>query len=186
MPHTYTNIAIDGGGPRVCVYLGALAAVGNLKNVRRFMGVSVGALIAVMLAMDYTIGDILNIANHTSLREHMVPSLRDLLNACKKGGILGNDKLTLLVDAHIATALGRKNATFLDLYTKFGRELIVVAASIQTHQPRYFCVRYCTAHADPACDCYVVHGSAGGAVSDVPGRRVLRRRVCADGATGLL
>ena len=141
MPHTYTNIAIDGGGASGYVYLGALAAIGDLKNVRRFMGISVGAILAVMLAMEYTIGDIMNITERTSLREHMVPSLKDLWNARKNGGLLGNDKLTLLVDAHIATALGSKNATFLDLYTKFSREVIIVATNIRTHRPRYFCVQ---------------------------------------------
>ena len=141
MPRTYTNIAIDGGGASGYAYLGALAAVGDLKNVRRFMGISVGAIIAVLLAMEYTIGDIINIADRTPLREHMVPSLTDLWNARKNGGLLGNNKLTLLIDAHIETALGSKNATFLDLYTKFSREVIIVAANIRTHRPRYFCVQ---------------------------------------------
>ena len=141
MQRTYTNIAIDGGGASVCVYLGALAAMVNIKNVFRFMGVSVGALLAVMLAMGHTIGDIMDIADRTVLRDLAVPSLSDLWNARKNGGILGNDKLMPLVDAHLEEGLGSKNATFLDLYTKFSREVIIVAAHIRTHRPRYFCVQ---------------------------------------------
>ena len=105
MQRTYTNIAIDGGGASVCVYLGALAAMVNIKNVFRFMGVSVGALLAVMLAMGHTIGDIMDIADRTVLRDLAVPSLSDLWNARKNGGILGNDKLMPLVDAHLEEGL---------------------------------------------------------------------------------
>ena len=138
--HTYENIAIDGGGANGYVYLGVLAAVGNMKNVRRFLGISVGSIIAALLAMNYTLGDVIGLADRTIMHEHMIPSLADLWNVRKNGGLLGNDKLTALVDDHIAHAFGTKHGTFLDLYTKFNRELIIVATNIRTHQPRYFCV----------------------------------------------
>ena len=133
------NLAIDSGGIYGPVYVGALAALGDLSRYKRILGVSVGAFVALLVVLGYTIHDIGIAGRKLNPRKIIAGTIIDNLRILKTGGRADNLKIYKIVGKYLALAFnGNPDATFGDLYKKTGRQLIVVGTNIRTGQPRYF------------------------------------------------
>lgn len=64
MKYHFKNLIFEGGGVKGIAYVGALSVLeqkGVLQNIKRVGGASAGAIVALLLALDYTIAEIKNI-----------------------------------------------------------------------------------------------------------------------------
>lgn len=133
------NLAIDSGGIYGPVYVGALAAMGNLSRFTRVLGVSVGAFVALLVVLGYSIHEIGVAGRKLNPRKIISGTIIDSLRVLKTGGRSDNSKIYKIVGKYVAKSFnGNPDATFGDLYKLTGRQLIVVGTNIRTGQPRYF------------------------------------------------
>ena len=135
-----TGIAIDGGGPFGYAYIGALLALGDLSTLRNLLGISIGSIITTLLAIGYTAQEIGDIADQCNMYSKGRPRLRDLLNFKKRGGVLSNNIVPDTLAPYIARKCSSRDATFGEIYQRYGRNLVIVATNIRDGTPRYFCV----------------------------------------------
>jgi predicted acylesterase/phospholipase RssA len=135
----YTNLAIDAGGIFGPIYVGALAALGDLNRFTRILGVSIGSMIGMMLILGYTLDEVGIIGRKMNFRKLISGNILDALRISKTGGRANIDKMMKVFGKHIANKCdGNPDITFGELYKITGRELIVVAANVCTNKPRYF------------------------------------------------
>ena len=136
---SFENLVIDGGGLLGPAYVGALAALGDLSRYKRVMGISIGSVYAMLICLAYTIDEIGVMTRGSSPKRLMSGSLLETLSVHSTGGRSNNALLYRMIGKHIAPRFGgNPDATFGDVFCKYGRMLVVVGTSIPTNTPRYF------------------------------------------------
>lgn len=128
------NIAIQGGGIRAIAYVGALKELSDqnkLNTVLRFAGTSAGALVASLLAVGYTVGELITLMSAMDIRKFKM-GYNPFRIFTKYGIHSGNYILSFVRDA-IAKAPGknfRASSTFRELHEKGAKELYIFATNM--------------------------------------------------------
>jgi NTE family protein len=129
-----TNLALKGGGVRGIAYLGALEVLETkniLPGIKRFAGTSAGALLALKLALGYTVPEISEIMHKLDFKDftkgkHLLPFLR-------KYGLHSGDYILEFVKTIIKQNKHHtlnENATFQDMKDAGCKDLYVYACNM--------------------------------------------------------
>jgi predicted acylesterase/phospholipase RssA len=135
----YRNLVLAGGGIRGMAYIGAIAALRQLRvldKIERVLGCSVGAIFALLVALDYTheeLHDILIHFDYFSIKD------LDFLGLIDKWGVESGAKVEKFLNQLIKRKTDLNDPTFKELRVKTGnKELIVNAVAIDTFTIKYF------------------------------------------------
>nr|XP_022321595.1 uncharacterized protein LOC111123501 isoform X3 [Crassostrea virginica] len=139
----FENLVFAGGGAKGVAYPGALQVleeVGVLKKIKRFAGTSVGSITALMVALGYTSQDTREVARMdlTKYFDASCGKLSLLYNLLKYLGWHPMNTFYDFIGDIVEKKLGCKDATFLDLYKRTGKELCVVVTNLTNMEEEYF------------------------------------------------
>ena len=135
------SLVLAGGGVRALAHVGAitrLAQEKHLDTVTHYAGSSAGAIVAALMAAQYTIEELFAYMMKLNLRDFAKDSLvKEGINLVKSYGVHSNDKLEQSIEQGIASKMG-SNATFQQLKIKTGNTLVVTATNLTTSQTEVF------------------------------------------------
>ena len=134
------TLTIAGGGLRSIAAIGSLIHLRDLdllKDITKYAGVSAGSIISTLLVLDYTPEEILelflNIGKYVHDPLYMIPY--NLI--CKYGMYNGNKMITFL-GTYFTNKGHSKDITFLELFNKTQKELVMTGTSISIRDTFYF------------------------------------------------
>lgn len=115
------NLVFKGCGAKGVAYVGAMQALeklGLLSHIKRVAGSSSGSIIAILLAIGYTVEELHEhltypFAEFKDAAKNPIQNLEDLIN---NGGVCHGDKFKCWLATLIENKLGKPNATFADLH----------------------------------------------------------------------
>tara|TARA_B100000795_G_C22804493_1_gene443966 strand:+ start:4879 stop:5724 length:846 start_codon:yes stop_codon:yes gene_type:complete len=125
------NLVFKGGGVLGIAYAGAIEVLekkGVLKKIKRVSGTSVGAVIAMLVALKYNSNEIKDILKYTNLKD-----FEDNLNPLKittKYGLYDGDVLLNWIKGLIKKKTGNENTTFAELNSKEYLDLKVYSTDL--------------------------------------------------------
>ncbi|XP_048773630.2 uncharacterized protein LOC125678888 [Ostrea edulis] len=139
----FENLVFEGGGAKGVVYPGALLALeelGILKKIKRIAGTSVGSMTACMLALGYNSQEIRKVMkkDFSTFFDARFGHLSLLPNLLRYFGWQPMNSLYKFTGELVEEKLGSKDATFMDLYNKTGKELCVVVTNVNNMEEEYF------------------------------------------------
>ena len=146
----YTNIVFSGGGIKGISHCGSLLELdemGILYNndktmkITKICGVSAGAMIAVLFAINYSPIEISNIVKDLDFRKIMDDKygcIRDFINFTGNWGICKGKFIQKMMKNLIAAKTGNGEYTFSDLFNDTGIELVIVATNLSIKKTCYF------------------------------------------------
>lgn len=132
----YENLIFEGGSTKSIAYLGAIQELHNinvLKNIKRFGGTSSGSIVATLLALDYTIDELIVEIENINL-EHLIDDkigfIRDGINFLTNYGVAPGKKLIEVMERYIKKKTNNDNMTFKELYEYNNKELHIIVSNI--------------------------------------------------------
>lgn len=131
------NLYLDGGGIFGFCLCGSLQILKDyqlINNVKNILGVSVGGLIALMLCLSYTIDEIYTFSFHIDLVKLINLQENSLSNIMIQFGFDSGDKFIKILKMIIRKKMGKENVTFLELFQKTGKKLILVGSNLTTRR----------------------------------------------------
>lgn len=140
----YKSIVFSGGGILGTAYIGALQPLferGLLKSVKRFAGASVGSIFAATLACGGDCDFLLKKFNGTDFRifkDSEWNFVSDCYRLYMNYGYYSGDPLEKWCSEIVAELTGKVDITFLELYTRTGNELVIVATNFNRRKSVYF------------------------------------------------
>ena len=136
----FTHLVLSGGGFMGSVYLGAFSYLRQetdlLKNIKTFIGTSVGSVIATALVLDIPMNDIEKYWKYMFNEETLLYDIDiiNIFNIFNEYGIDDGKRCT----NNLKEVL--KEITFLDLAKKTGKDLIICATNALNMEATYFSV----------------------------------------------
>ncbi|XP_046846665.1 uncharacterized protein LOC124440335 isoform X2 [Xenia sp. Carnegie-2017] len=141
---SFENLVFEGGGSKGIAYVGALQVleeVGILKNIKRFAGASVGAMVASLVAIRVSpeelqqflcqdVGKVLS--DHSCGYCSLLPNLR------KGFGWNSGKKLNHWFGEQLKERTGDSNITFKEVFRLFGTEICIVVTNLNHMSVEYF------------------------------------------------
>lgn len=130
------ELSISGGGVKGYAYLGALyqlEKIGELNNLKKIIGVSIGSLFASALALGFKAKELINF-----LFEYNIKEIKDIdiTGFLKRKSILKGEKFKEFV-IKIIEQKANKDITLKDMYKLTGIELIVVVSCVNDKTVKY-------------------------------------------------
>jgi predicted acylesterase/phospholipase RssA len=135
------RLIFSGGGIRVISYLGVIQVLkehGLLKHVKEFCGVSAGALVALMLALEYKLHIIENFCFQYDFSEVRSVEPEDTLEFLENYGVDNGEKLQTLIEKILKHKGHKPTATFADLAAGGVKSIRMWASDIQNMRPIEF------------------------------------------------
>lgn len=138
----YSNLALSGGAFRSISLLGAikyLEEINILKDFKNYIGTSAGGIILFLLLIGYTSNEINNI-----LKEELTYltnlDFGNLSNIYLDLGIDDGSKNENLLRKYLYSKTNLNSITFIEFAKKFGYNLIITGANLDTQDTDYFSV----------------------------------------------
>lgn len=142
----FKNLVFEGGGVKGIAYVGALEVLndkGILKNIERVAGTSAGAMVAVLVGLNYSaaeISDILWKINFKNFLDDSFGTVRDINRLINEYGWYKGDFFRNLMADFIKDKTGNGEATFRDLAkAKKYRDIYLIGADLSTGFSEVFC-----------------------------------------------
>lgn len=138
----YNSLILSGGGIKGMVYIGLIKKLEDkdlIKNIRIMYGTSIGSLLCLMLNLNYTSSELINLLINTNfelLYNLKIKSLFD--NNCN--GMDNMHYLSSFVDFILSYKNYDKNITFIELFKKTNIEFGCVATKLYNFEE--FCFNY--------------------------------------------
>ncbi|MHB1947595.1 MAG: patatin-like phospholipase family protein [Gammaproteobacteria bacterium] len=137
----YKNLVFQGGGSAGVAYIGAIKKLEALesedkfsfKKLQRVGGASVGAIMALLIALDYKADEIytrIGNLNFSSLQDDRFGIVGDIVRLDENYGIYNSDLLLKLLQNFIFEKTGNKDATFGDFRRLGFKDLYVVTTKV--------------------------------------------------------
>jgi predicted patatin/cPLA2 family phospholipase len=152
-----TTLVLGPGGIKGFLILGALDVLYKydiLENVKRYVGVSIGSVISLLLVCGYTVSEIFQIAlDMPNLFEDfmMISQIKEFMKLLKdsveSGGLLSSDIIRDLIEEKVIDKYGFV-MTLKQLYEATGDEYVSVALNVTTDTTMYFSYK---THPDMSC-----------------------------------
>lgn len=135
------TLCFSGGGIRGIAFAGALAyleSINNIKleNINTFIGTSIGAVYATLLALKYDINEIIDFILNFNF-EILFPSI-NCDNIFNNYGLCNNKKIKITIEHFIKSKYDVLDLTFLELYNLTQNKLIITGADITNAKVDYF------------------------------------------------
>ena len=146
MAYHFKNLVFEGGGVKGIAYVGALEVLdkeGILKNIKRVAGTSAGAMVAVLVGLNYTateISEILWDLNFQKFLDDTFGYARDIDRFINEYGWYKGDFFRDKMAEFIKNKTGDGEATFKDLAkAKKYRDIYLIGADLSTGFTKVFC-----------------------------------------------
>ena len=146
MAYHFKNLVFEGGGVKGIAYVGALEVLdkeGILKNIKRVAGTSAGAMVAVLVGLNYTtteISEILWDLNFKNFLDDNFGMVRDIDRLINEYGWYKGDFFRDKMAEFIEGKTGNGEATFKDLAkAKKFRDIYLIGADLSTGFSKVFC-----------------------------------------------
>lgn len=135
-----TRLCLSGGGVRVISYIGALQVLEEeedlLKNITEFLGVSAGALVALLLCLGYSLTELNTIMRDLDFSEIRAIDPEKLLGYDEHYGIDDGEGLRELIKGLLKRKGLLPGVTFIDLPKD--KKLRIWATDLNDLKPREF------------------------------------------------
>lgn len=134
----YKNIILGGGGIKGISTLGSLQELeklGCLSNLNKYIGSSVGGLLAVFLAIGYSVSDLSKIAFEINFKKFQS---YDISNIFEKYGVDNGNLFMNLMKAIFNRLEKNLDITFIEYNEKYKKEIILTGSNISKNEPIYF------------------------------------------------
>ena len=142
----FRNLVFEGGGVKGIAYVGALEVLdkeGILKNIKRVAGTSAGAMVAVLVGLNYTASEISEILwdlNFQNFLDDTFGYARDIDRLINEYGWYKGDFFRDKMADYIKNKTGNGEATFKDLAkAKKYRDIYLIGADLSTGFTKVFC-----------------------------------------------
>lgn len=135
------NIFIDAGGIygfAICGCLVELERNELLQNIENILGCSVGSIYGLYLALGMTGEEIINITFNIDINSLVDIKKNNLINIYKYYGFENGNKFANIIKSIIKYKTGNENFTFLELYEKYKKNLIIIGSNINTRRHELF------------------------------------------------
>jgi len=140
----YDALIFSGGGIRGIAYGGVVEALDELNllsKVKKFAGVSAGAIAAGLIAVGYNgkdVKDILLKIDFEQFKDNSYFHTMDLYNLINYYGIYSGDKILEFYGKLLEDKTGNKDITFKQLYDEYGVTLVIVVSCLNKEKPYYY------------------------------------------------
>jgi len=134
----YRKLVLSGGGIKGISFVGAIKILnlyGILDTIDTYVGCSAGAIISLFLSIGYQHYELYQLFTKINFFDYQEINVENFLT--KKGMDSGN-KLMRLFEAITKRKGVSFETTFIDLYQKTSKELIIGGSNITTNRVRYF------------------------------------------------
>ena len=131
------TIVLGGGGVKAIAHIGALQALNNagyMRLVRRYVGLSAGSLVALGLALGYSLNALRDICDRFDFAVLQEPAPEGFLSFLDNYGIDTGDKLIRFLQALLTIKGFPADLKFSQLPS-----LTVVASNMSSGRPEVFC-----------------------------------------------
>jgi len=139
MSYNFKNLVLEGGGVKGLAYIGALNVLnkkGVLDNVERVAGSSAGAIVALLIGLDYSMEDIEEILKTTNIMHFLDDDwgfIRDTIRFINEYGIYPGNSFREWVGKRIEKKTGNSECTFQEFHDKgIGREMFFIGTNLST------------------------------------------------------
>ena len=135
------SLVLSSGGNRGIMYGGVVRFLernGTLQKIHTFVGSSIGALFATLLAIGYTSAEIDNVIMTNNLKDMLPTDEFEITNMLYKFALYSHNNMEKLVRKLVSDKLELPNITFAQLYKFFKVTLVVTACCLNTSQTEYF------------------------------------------------
>jgi predicted acylesterase/phospholipase RssA len=128
------NLVISSGGINILCLVGSLKYLNNnnlLNNVKCYFGISAGAILCTMLALDYTIDEIIDFFKNMDFLKFL--GKYDVTNFINNYGLSYGESRDIIAQSFIIYKLGEKNKdyTFKQLYDDKKKELHLFCVCVE-------------------------------------------------------
>ena len=144
---TIKRIILEGGGVKGIAFVGGLRALSDrdlISNIKQIAGSSAGGIVAVLMAVGYSISDMEQIfkdINFNKLKDDSFGFFRDSARLLKHYGIYKGDYFKKLMGEFIRKKTGDDKFTFKQLFEKTGTELLLTGTNLSYRKTDYFHVK---------------------------------------------
>ena len=142
--HTFTALAIEGGGAKGIALGGTLRALEEFKILRcikRIAGSSAGAICASLLSVGFNAAEITELLIQTDMNKFMDDKFgvfRDTLNLLKNYGQCPGDYFLNWIEALLAKKTGIANITFKNVFMQYDVDLRITSVCVNTGKLEMF------------------------------------------------
>ncbi|MGC6175507.1 patatin-like phospholipase family protein [Lacrimispora sp. 38-1] len=144
-----TNLVFEGGGIKGLAYIGVIKELETsnvLPHIKRYGGSSAGAIIALMLALNYNYNEVNDMFEQLDILKFKDDSngvLRDISRLMNDYGWLKGRFLKEWIEEIIAKKTNNKDVTFKELHDNYSNEnfkdLYILGTNLTTHSTVIFC-----------------------------------------------
>lgn len=146
MGYIFKNYVFEGGGVKGLAYVGAIKVLerkGIHQNIKRVAGASVGAICALLVALNYTSDEMEEILGHLNLKKFMDDDwgfLRDAHRLMTEFGWHKGDYFEAWIASLIESKTGSQHTTFIELKNmKQFKDVAFNGTNLTTHTVETFC-----------------------------------------------
>lgn len=138
------NIVFSGGGFKGLTYIGVIKALEKynlLKNIEIYCGTSVGAIFAILLYINMSYEEIYKIFIDLDFNQGLSINIENIINFFDDYGIDNGENYINIFRKIISHKLNidfNYDITFLDLYNKFKKKLIITGVCVNNYHCEYF------------------------------------------------
>lgn len=135
------NIFIDAGGMygfTICGCLVELEKKGLLQNIENIMGCSVGSIYGLYMSLGMSTEEMTNLTFNIDINSLVDIKKNNLINIYKYYGFENGNVFSNIIKKIIKYKTGKENCTFLELYQKYKKNLIIIGSNINTDRYELF------------------------------------------------
>lgn len=138
------NLIFEGGGVKIIGYLGALRVLNEnnyLQNVEKYLGSSGGAIIAMLLAVGYSIKELEPLITEKiplTDKSQCCNGIKSLYGLVCRYGMYKTDKFENWVGDLIYKKTGKSNLTFAELEYTTGNTLVITGSCINQSRLHFY------------------------------------------------
>ena len=140
----YNNIAFAGGGIHAITYLGCIKYLIEEKmntNINNFMGSSAGCFACLMMMLNYTYEEIIELLKKYLLTNEVLQfSITNVSHLLSTYGMKNGNSTVSLIEKMLEFKSIDKDITFIDLIKLTGKNLIVTVSNITQNKLEYISV----------------------------------------------
>lgn len=136
----YTKMVISGGGINGIAIVGAISEFSkyyNINEIKEIIGVSVGSIIAILIAVGYKMNEIENLFEEIEMNKF---TEYDLENVFYSYGIDSGEMSKRLLKAVVANKKYDVGLTFKQLYEKRNIKLIITVTNLTLGRAEFLCI----------------------------------------------
>lgn len=134
----FNNIIASGGGAKALGLIGALGALKKynlLDNIERYVGCSASASILLFTLLGYDLKEIFTLVKTST--QNILNNENSIINLMQYGGISKGIEYTNIIDNIIEKKVGIKYCTFIELYKKTKKTLILCITNLNNGKVIY-------------------------------------------------